>query len=119
MRKLFATLTRFAASFAVVLSLALVAPPASADPLDDAKAAGLVGERLDGYLGIVRPSAGADVQRLVQDINLRRRDSYRAIAEQTAGSTLSDVEILAGAKLIARTPAGQYVQNAAGEWVRK
>ncbi len=108
-----------AASLFLALSLFVMAPAALADGLDDAKVAGLVGEKPDGYLGVVSASAGADIQRLVQDINLRRRDSYRAIAESTPGTTLADVEVLAGAKLISKTPSGQYVQNAAGAWVRK
>ena len=82
----------------VVFSLTLFAPSARADALDDAKAAGVVGEKLNGYLGVVSRGAGADVQRLVQDINLKRRDRYRKIAQATPGSTLSDVEVLAGAQ---------------------
>lgn len=119
MRKNFAMLKSLAVSLVVAFSLLAGAPSAMADALDDAKAAGLVGEKRDGYLGVVSPSAGVDVQRLVQDINLRRRDSYREIAEATPGSTLADVQVLAGAKLISITPAGQYVQDASGAWVRK
>jgi uncharacterized protein len=119
MKMNFAVLKLLAASLMLAFSLTVAAPAAMADALDDAKAAGQVGEKLDGYLGVVSPGAGVEIQRLVQDINLRRRDRYRAIADQTPGSTLSDVQVLAGAKLISMTPAGQYVQNAAGTWVQK
>jgi len=119
MNKKFEMLRSLAATLVIALSLFVGAPAAMADSLDDAKSAGLVGEKLDGYLGVVSSSAGVDVQRLVQDINLRRRDSYRAIADAMDGTTLSDVEVLAGAKLIGKTPAGQYVQNSSGAWVRK
>ena len=119
MRKLFATRRPLMASLLIALSLVLGAPVAMADGLDDAQTAGLVGEKRNGYLGIVSPNAGIDIQRLVQDINLRRRERYKAIADATAGSTLRDVEALAGAKLISVTPAGEYVQDASGAWVRK
>lgn len=119
MRKLFSMCGPWAVSLVVGLSLLLSAPLAMADGLDDAQAAGLVGEKRDGYLAIVSPNAGVDIQRLVQDINLRRRDRYKAIADATAGTTLRDVEALAGIKLISLTPPGEYVQDPSGAWVRK
>lgn len=102
----------------VLVAVAFAAPDARADMLDDAKAAGVVGERQDGYLGIVS-GGSVEIQRLVQDINLRRRDRYKQIADSTSGSTLSDVETLAGAKLIQQMPAGQFYQSSSGSWVRK
>lgn len=97
----------------------LLAPShALADPLDDAKRAGWVGERPDGYLGVVDPSAApASTSKLVAEINERRRDHYAAIAakEQTS---LEVVSVLAGKKLVARTPAGQFVMDSAGRWQR-
>ncbi|MEQ9518513.1 MAG: YdbL family protein [Parvibaculum sp.] len=119
MRNMLSTLKLLIAAFAISLMMVGIAPMAHADGLGDAKAAGLVGEQLNGYLGIVSGSAGADVQSLVADINLRRKDSYRSIVDQTPGATLSAVEILAGQKLIGMTPAGQYVQSPSGGWVRK
>jgi len=119
MNKKFELLKSLVASLVIALSLLVAVPVAMADALDDAKAAGQVGEKLDGYLGVVSSDAGVDIQRLVQDINLRRRDSYRAIADATAGTTLADIQVLAGAKLIGKAPAGQYVQNSSGAWVQK
>ena len=87
--------------------------------LDTAKAKGLVGEQTNGYVGLVTSSAPADVKQLVNDINARRRAAYQNVAAQTQGASLSDVEKLAAAKLIARTPSGQMVQDASGKWVRK
>ncbi|OIO73014.1 MAG: DUF1318 domain-containing protein [Zetaproteobacteria bacterium CG_4_9_14_3_um_filter_49_83] len=88
----------------------------SAD-LRSAKAAGQIGEQPDGYLGIVS-SASADVQALVSDINQKRRDAYQGIANSN-GTSLNAVEILAGKKAIEKTPAGEYVRTAAGEWIKK
>ena len=53
--------------FAALLALALLAVPSSlvlADQLGDAKKAGSVGERPDGYLGVVSRNAGAEVKAL-------------------------------------------------------
>jgi len=87
--------------------------------LDSAKAQGLVGEQQNGYIGLVTATPSHDVQVLVDDINARRRAAYQNVATQTAGAKLADVEKLAAAKLIARTPSGQMVQDASGQWVKK
>lgn len=99
--------------------LAALALTAAALGLDEAKARGLVGERPDGYLGIVAPaSAGTEVRELVESVNARRRDEYRRIAEAN-GVSLDVVRQLAGKKAIERTPAGQWVLLPDGRWTRK
>lgn len=103
-------------SFLVVLSLAASPAIAQGMSLDEAESRGLVGEQLDGYLGIVEAAPG--VQALVNDINLKRRQLYRDIARKN-GIPLSAVEKLAGKKAIEKSQPGEIVQNANGEWVRK
>lgn len=106
---------------AALLALALVAVPsglALADALGDAKQAGSVGERPDGYLGVVAGGAGANVQALVDEINGKRRQEYSAIA-QRRGTSVDAVAALAGKKWIEKTPPGQYVMTTSGKWVRK
>lgn len=105
---------------ALTLTVALgLASAAFAMDIDGAKAQGLIGEQQNGYIGVVTTSPSADVQKLVADINARRRAAYQDVAAQTAGAKLSDVEKLAAAKLIARAPSGQVVQDANGKWVKK
>lgn len=107
-------------SFLVALTLALgLSSAAFAMDLDSAKAQGLIGEQQNGYVGLVTTSPSSDLKNLVDDINARRRAAYEKVAAQTAGAKLSDVEKLAAAKLIARTPSGQVVQDADGKWVKK
>ncbi|MCG6201010.1 YdbL family protein [Psychromonas antarctica] len=84
--------------------------------LSDAKDQGVVGEQTNGLLGVVEASPA--VAELVKDINSKRLVQYKQIAEKN-GMTLEQVSILAGAKTIQKTPAGQYIQNAAGQWVVK
>ena len=99
-----------------VLSITTWSESAWALDLQQAKSQGLVGERLDGYLGIVKPAAG--VQSLLDKINSGRRDYYRDIAKRN-GTSQDVVEALAGKKAIQKTPAGQYIQNASGGWIKK
>lgn len=103
---------------AFALGLGLTSAAFAMD-LDSAKTQGLIGEKQDGYIGLVTSTPSVDLKNLVNDINARRRSAYQDVASQTQGASLSDVEKLAAAKLIARTPSGQMVQNASGQWVKK
>ncbi len=88
-----------------------------AESLDEAKAAGYVGEQQDGYVG-ARSSAPAKVREMVGAVNVRRRVKYAQIATRN-GTPLEAVARLAGTKLIARTPSGEYVRNSNGQWQKK
>lgn len=98
--------------------LGLVAGPAVADALDDARAAGWLGETQDGLVGVVDPSAPADVKALAEEINAKRMARYREIANEN-GAPVSAVQKLTAKKVIERLPAGTYVQDASGQWVKK
>lgn len=87
----------------------------SAD-LQSAKVAGQVGEKPDGYLGVVENAPG--IMELVNSINERRRAAYQDIAQKNAAS-LQAVEQMAGQKAIEKTPNGQYIMNSSGQWMRK
>lgn len=102
----------------LVLSLAFIAPALAID-LDSAKAQGLAGEKLTGYVGIVTSSPTPDLRSMVNEINLRRRASYQEIANKTPGATLNAVEKLAAEKLISKAPSGQYVETSPGQWTKK
>ena len=103
-------------AFVVVFAVTL-AGPASADGLDDAKRSGLVGETPRGYIAPVK-APSADVTRLVNDINQRRRAAYEDIAKKN-GIPIQQVEALTGKRIIERAPAGTYYQDGSGSWVRK
>jgi len=102
----------------VLLALGLLAAPAHADALDDAKAAGQVGERIDGYVGVVDANAPASVRALVDQINARREAKYKEIADKQ-GAPVAAVAQITGKRLIERAPAGQYVLGADGQWRQK
>jgi len=105
-------------AIATVLLLVAGAPSARADALDSAKAAGQVGERPDGYLGVVTPGAPPAVAQLVTDVNVKRKVKYAEIAKQN-GTAVDAVAALMGQKLIERTPVGQYVMGVDGRWKKK
>ena len=98
------------------LTLVLGAQALGAD-LDQSKRDGLVGERADGYLGLVLENAPADVVALVQDVNGKRREEYQRIAADN-NLTMEQVQALAGKKTIERTRAGDWILLNGG-WQKK
>jgi uncharacterized protein YdbL (DUF1318 family) len=96
--------------------LLLFATAAHAIELDDAKRRGLVGERADGYLGIVVSSPSAEVKALVDEVNGKRRARYEEIARSN-NIDLADVEARAGQKAIEKTGSGGWVFQA--RWTQK
>jgi uncharacterized protein YdbL (DUF1318 family) len=103
-------------ALATVLLLATAFGVLAAE-LDQAKRSGLVGERADGYLGLVVTAVPADVAALVSDVNRRRRAEYERIADQN-GLARAEVEALAGRKAIERTAPGDWIFTNGG-WKRK
>lgn len=97
--------------------LLLATTVAFAADLDSAKRQGLVGERADGFLGLVDESAPDDVTALVKTINDKRRAEYLRIAE-TNDLTLAQVQALAGKKAIGRTESGGWILLNGG-WQQK
>jgi len=109
-------LRNFMALFALLLSI--MATPVWAISMDDAKSQGLIGERSNGYLGIVTSNASTDVRKLVDTINNKRRSAY-ANRASSADVEQSVFEIRMGQRLQARTPAGQFIQLPNGNWQKK
>jgi hypothetical protein len=100
---------------AVLWSLAGLSP-ALALTLEEAKAKGLVGEKSNGYLGVVA-EGHAEAQALVSEINHKRRQAYQEIANREKAN-LRAVEALAGEKAIEKTKPGNLVEGPGG-WVKK
>lgn len=80
------------------------------------KAEGIVGETNQGYLGFVSGNqAKADV---VAAENKDRKAIYKQIAKQQ-GASVELVQKRRAQTLAERAKPGQYIQNAAGAWVKK
>jgi uncharacterized protein len=101
-----------------VLLVLCTALPAAAQSLDEAKAEGQVGERIDGYVGVVDANAPGEVRALVDEVNAERREKYAEIAAER-GTSVQAVAQIAGQKLIARAQGGEYVLGADGQWRQK
>lgn len=105
----------------LILAAALlsVAPAATAQTpaIDAARAAGQVGERYDGYIGI-SGAASATVRSQVAAINIRRRALYSNLAA-ARGASPQDVGITAGCQLLARVGVGHAYMLGDGAWRRR
>jgi uncharacterized protein YdbL (DUF1318 family) len=104
-------------SFAM-LSLLLLSQGALAATLEEAKAAGQIGEKQDGYIGLVQSSVPADVAALVESVNAQRRARYEQIATSN-GIPVAEVAKLAFERAFEATRSGHFVESAPGQWVRK
>lgn len=79
-----------------------------------ARAAGKVGERTDGYLGIVGDSDAA-LERLVQDNKLKRKAVYTQSAQEQ-NATVQEIAFVGGCKAIMKTVPGEKYQDPNGNW---
>ncbi|NNC52153.1 MAG: YdbL family protein [Erythrobacter sp.] len=102
---------------AIATALGGVAAPAYAqrDPAyAAARAAGEVGEKMDGYLGIVVAET-PELRRIVNDINIKRRAVYSEKAQES-NATLEEYALTAGCIAIAKTVPGEKYQAPDGSW---
>jgi uncharacterized protein YdbL (DUF1318 family) len=102
---------------AATLALGAVAAPAFAqrDPAyENARSAGQIGEKMDGYLGIVGSETEA-LRRIVNSINIKRRAVYSDKA-QAANATLEEYAFAAGCQAILKTAQGEKYQAPDGSW---
>jgi uncharacterized protein len=100
----------------VFTGLSISAPAqAQRDPAyQAARSAGQVGEKMDGYLGVVG-SQPAAIERMVTDLNIRRRENYAQKAQQQR-VTLQEFAFAQGCILIANTAQGEKYQAPDGSW---
>lgn len=105
------------AGCAALTAASMVAAPVMAqrDPAyAAAREAGKVGEQSDGYLGIVG-AADPALQRLVDDINIKRRAVYAEKAKEN-NATLEAYALTAGCQAVARTTPGEKYRAPDGTW---
>jgi uncharacterized protein YdbL (DUF1318 family) len=105
---------------ALALPSASVAQSAEAKAtVDRAKAAGVVGEQADGFLGFVTEPADPAIRQAVAEINAGRAQVYREAAERT-GTTPAAAGASAYTQVVqARLKPGEYFKPVNGGWTRK
>jgi uncharacterized protein YdbL (DUF1318 family) len=103
----------------VAVAALLSAPAALAQTpvVNQARAAGFVGERYDGYLGI-SAEVPANVRSQVASINIQRRTLYSNLAA-SKGASPNDVGITAGCELLGRVAVGEAYMLIDGAWRRR
>lgn len=95
----------------------LVSVAVAAD-LGTAKSQGWIGEQANGYLGLVRSGAPADIKSLVAEVNKKRKARYQQTANKH-GTALGDIEKVGGQTTIAKTLPGNYIKDGSGRWRKK
>lgn len=115
MTKRFTRVALFGAAFAVAFGGIMAPASAQRDPAyASARAAGQIGEKMDGYIGIVG-SETAELRRIVNDINIKRRAVYSQRA-QANNATLEEYALTAGCQAILATSPGEKYQAPDGSW---
>ncbi len=105
---------------ALLLAAAAPAVPAFAQAPGDvaaARRAGIVGERYDGYMGLVS-NPTETVRRQVGAINIRRRSLYTQLAGRRR-VTVQVAGIAAGCELLTRVAVGEAYMLSDGVWRRR
>ena len=105
--------------FAVLLAIGIAMPAAAqmSATIRAAKAAGQVGERYDGYLGMAA-NAPIAVRREVEGVNIRRRAHYSNLAV-AKGVTPQAVGITAGCMTLRSVAVGEPYMLADNVWRRR
>jgi uncharacterized protein YdbL (DUF1318 family) len=103
----------------VAVAAAAVAVPAGAQSgaVASAKAAGVVGERYDGYLGFAATPSGP-VRQQAGAINLKRRAIYSRFAH-SKGVSPQEVGITAGCTTLSRVRVGEAYMLGDNVWRRR
>lgn len=100
------------------IALAVAGSASAQTPIvDQARAQGTVGERYDGYMGIVGAGSPA-LRSAVGAINIKRRSLYSSLAANK-GATPQEVGLTAGCQLLARVAVGQAYLLSDGVWRRR
>ena len=110
---------------AAVLAALVVAPAAAAQAanaksvVDAAKAAGVVGEQSDGFLGFVKASSDTALREAVREINEGRAALYRETAQKNGVSVEAAGAATFNQVVQSRLKPGEYYKPAGGGWTRK
>lgn len=112
---------KLAALFAALFAAASLMTAWAADPvIEQAKAQGIIGEKYDGYIGIVDAGrASAEVKRKVDEINAGRLAEYTRIS-QKSGDPVATVAAAMAEKLFANAQAGEVLKAGPTDaWAKK
>lgn len=111
----FARNLRIAAAVLAVAGMIPAAALAQRDPAyAAARAAGQVGEKVDGYLGYVTPPSPS-LKAVIDELNIKRKAVYAEKAA-AAHATVEEYALTSGCLLISQTQPGEKYQGPDGSW---
>ena len=87
--------------------------------VDSAKAAGIVGEQGDGFLGFVTGSADPAIKAAVNEINAGRAQVYREAAAKNGVSPEAAGASAFNTVIKAKLKPGEFYKPNGGGWVKK
>ncbi len=104
---------------ALALAPAAIAQASAKSTVDAAKAAGIVGEQADGFLGFVTEPADPAIRAAVAEINSGRAQLYRQAAAKN-GVSVEAAGAAAYTQVVQNLlKAGEYYRPNGGGWTRK
>ncbi len=112
----------FALGLAVALSAPVAAVAQSAQTkatVDSAKAAGIVGEQADGFLGLVTAAADPAIKAAVAETNAGRAQIYSEAAAKNGVTPAAAGAAAFESVVKAKLRPGDYYRPAGGGWTRK
>jgi uncharacterized protein YdbL (DUF1318 family) len=100
-------------------AVAAVAQSDAKARVDAAKAAGIVGEQADGFLGFVTAAADPALRAAVAEINAGRAQLYREAAAKNGVSPEAAGAAAFETVVKAKLKSGEYYRPVGGGWVRR
>jgi uncharacterized protein YdbL (DUF1318 family) len=107
---------KFRTLTALAVAGILFSAQAFAMDLHAARNAGLIGEKLDGYVAVLKHTPEADA--LAAEVNAKRKTEYAKISAANA-QPLDVVGTLAAAQIIEKLDKGDKYQSPEGGWKTK
>ncbi|WP_395945346.1 DUF1318 domain-containing protein [Brevundimonas sp.] len=118
-RKFLAIGATVAAVSLAVGGVAIAQTSAQKALIDQAKAAGNVGEQADGYVGFRNATSDAALRAAVDATNAGRRAAYaRSAADAGTSADVAGARMFES-QLLPRIQSGQWYRNAQGQWVQR
>jgi len=101
----------------IAILLLLVSASVKASELTAPKNNGVIGERFDGYVAVVK-NASPKIKALVASVNQKRKARYLEIAKKRK-QPLKKVELIAGKAAIKKTAKGNFIFIKGVGWKKK
>lgn len=108
-----------AGSAVALTAAAAVAQSDAKARVDAAKAAGIVGEQADGFLGFVAGGGDPSLKAAVAEINAGRAQVYREAAARNGVSPAAAGASAFSTVIMAKLKPGEYYRPNGGGWTRK